>query len=206
MPRDGKNITLPQVEHALMTALHMDRLAAGALTSSLPPLCRKDGTFDLVDTRRHNVIEHDSSFTRLDFHQGDNRTRVINLSLGGDSSTETERRAIESAIQAGIVVVAAAGNANRPVVDFPAALPGMIAVAATDERKQRARYSSYGPEVSVVAPGSVNTGFGRSGSSGKDFATKIQPEDVAAIVAMLVTQPPQSFISEVLVRPTKKQV
>jgi hypothetical protein len=57
-----------------MTVLHMDRLAATALTSSLPPLCRKDKTFDLVDTRRHNVIEHDSSFTRLDFHQGDNYT------------------------------------------------------------------------------------------------------------------------------------
>jgi len=74
LPRDGKNMTLPQVEHALMTALHMDKLAAASLTSSLPPLCRKDGTFDLVDTRRHNVIEHDSSFTRLDFHQGDNYT------------------------------------------------------------------------------------------------------------------------------------
>ncbi len=61
----------------------------------------------------------------------------------------------------------------------------------------------YGVRVSVVAPGSVNTGFGR-GDGGKDPATKIQPEDVAAIVAMLVTQAPQSFISEVLVRPTKK--
>jgi 3-oxoacyl-[acyl-carrier protein] reductase len=61
----------------------------------------------------------------------------------------------------------------------------------------------YGVRVSVVAPGSVNTGFGR-GDGGKDPATKIQPEDVAAIVAMLVTQTPQSFISEVLVRPTKK--
>jgi 3-oxoacyl-[acyl-carrier protein] reductase len=62
----------------------------------------------------------------------------------------------------------------------------------------------YGIRVSVVAPGSVNTGFGRPGAGGKDPATKIQPEDVAAIVAMLVTQAPQSFISEVLVRPTKK--
>jgi 3-oxoacyl-[acyl-carrier protein] reductase len=59
----------------------------------------------------------------------------------------------------------------------------------------------YGIRVSVVAPGSVNTRFG---GDGKDPATKIQPEDVAAIVAMLVTQAPQSFISEVLVRPTKK--
>ncbi|KAK5207321.1 hypothetical protein LTR99_007274 [Exophiala xenobiotica] len=74
LPRDGKHISLPQVQHALMTALHMDWLAAASLVSSLPPLCSKDGTFDLVDTRRHNVIEHDSSFTRLDFHQGDNYT------------------------------------------------------------------------------------------------------------------------------------
>jgi hypothetical protein len=62
------------VQHALMTALHMDWLAAASLTGALPPLLRKDGTFDLVDTRRHNVIEHDSSITRLDFHQGDNYT------------------------------------------------------------------------------------------------------------------------------------
>ncbi len=59
----------------------------------------------------------------------------------------------------------------------------------------------YGIRVSVVAPGSVNTRFG---GDRKDPATKIQPEDVAAIVAMVVTQAPQSFISEVLVRPTKK--
>jgi 3-oxoacyl-[acyl-carrier protein] reductase len=59
----------------------------------------------------------------------------------------------------------------------------------------------HGIRVSVVAPGSVNTHFG---SGGKDPSRKVQPEDVAAIVAMLVTQPPQSFISEVLVRPTQK--
>ena len=57
-----------------MTALHMDWLAAASLVSSLSPLCHQDGTFDLVDMRRHNVIEHDSSPTRLDFHQGDNYT------------------------------------------------------------------------------------------------------------------------------------
>jgi hypothetical protein len=68
-PRDGKNLTPAQVQHVLETVLHMTPLAAKALTTSLPPLLRKDGTFDLVDTRRHNVIEHDSSFTRLDFHQ-----------------------------------------------------------------------------------------------------------------------------------------
>lgn len=67
-------MTLAQVEHALMTALHMSKAAARSTTNALKPLLRKDGTFDLVDTRRHNVVEHDASFTRMDFCQGDNYT------------------------------------------------------------------------------------------------------------------------------------
>lgn len=59
----------------------------------------------------------------------------------------------------------------------------------------------YGIRVSVIAPGSVNTHF--SGSSGTN-PRKIQPDDVAHVVAMLVTQAPQSFVSEVLLRPTQR--
>lgn len=61
----------------------------------------------------------------------------------------------------------------------------------------------YNIRVSVVAPGSVNTHFG-GGNSGKNAAKKVQPDDVAHVVAMLVTQAPQSFVSEVLIRPTQK--
>lgn len=62
------------VEAALMTALHHDKILAHTLAIQLQPLCRKDGTFDLIDMRRHNVIERDVSFTRLDFRHGDNYT------------------------------------------------------------------------------------------------------------------------------------
>jgi NADP-dependent 3-hydroxy acid dehydrogenase YdfG len=55
--------------------------------------------------------------------------------------------------------------------------------------------------VSVVAPGSVNTAFS---TSDKNADKKIQPSDVARVVAMLVTQASQSFVSEVLLRPTQK--
>jgi 3-oxoacyl-[acyl-carrier protein] reductase len=61
----------------------------------------------------------------------------------------------------------------------------------------------HGIRVSVVAPGSVNTDFSGAGS-GKNPEKKIQPADIAHVVAMLVTQAPQSFVSEVLVRPTQK--
>src|SRR5438876_5360185 len=56
--------------------------------------------------------------------------------------------------------------------------------------------------VSVVCPGSVQTEF--SPHSGKNSAKMLQPDDVAHVVAMLVTQAPQSFASEILLRPTLK--
>ncbi len=62
----------------------------------------------------------------------------------------------------------------------------------------------YGIRVSVVAPGSVNTEFGSGAGDPERAARKIQPADVAKVVEMLVTQAPQSFVSEVLLRPTQK--
>jgi NAD(P)-dependent dehydrogenase (short-subunit alcohol dehydrogenase family) len=60
---------------------------------------------------------------------------------------------------------------------------------------------AYNIRVSVVAPGSVNTSFG---GGSKDRAKMLQPEDVAAAVTMLVTQPRHAFISELRMRPTQK--
>jgi 3-oxoacyl-[acyl-carrier protein] reductase len=56
--------------------------------------------------------------------------------------------------------------------------------------------------VSVICPGSVDTEL--SPHAGKDPAKMLQPDDVAHAVAMLVTQAPQSFVSEILLRPTLK--
>ena len=66
----------------------------------------------------------------------------------------------------------------------------------------------YNIRVSAIAPGSINTDFGdhsgRGAASGKDPKKKLQPDDIASVVAMLVIQPRQSFISEVLIRPAQK--
>lgn len=56
--------------------------------------------------------------------------------------------------------------------------------------------------VSVVCPGSVNTELGPH--TGKNANKMLKPDDVAHVVGMLVTQAPQSFASEVLLRPTQK--
>jgi|SRR5579872_902199 len=56
--------------------------------------------------------------------------------------------------------------------------------------------------VSVVCPGSVDTDLGPH--AGKDKSKMLHPDDVAHAVEMLVTQAPQSFVSELLLRPTQK--
>jgi 3-oxoacyl-[acyl-carrier protein] reductase len=60
----------------------------------------------------------------------------------------------------------------------------------------------HGIRVSVICPGSVHTDF--SLHTGKNAEKMLQASDVAHAVAMLVTQAPQSFASEILLRPTQK--
>lgn len=61
---------------------------------------------------------------------------------------------------------------------------------------------AHGIRVSAICPGSVATEFGFPG--GRDRGKMLQPDDVAHTVAMILTQAPQSFISEVSMRPTQK--
>lgn len=56
--------------------------------------------------------------------------------------------------------------------------------------------------VTVICPGSTNSEL--SPREHKDPAKMLQPEDVAHVVGMLVTQEPRSFVSEVVLRPTQK--
>lgn len=74
-------------------------------------------------------------------------------------------------------------------------LNGLSYSSAEELRGQNVR-------VTVVCPGSVNTEL--SPHTGKSVQKILQPDDVAHVVAMIVTQAPQSFASEILLRPTQK--
>jgi 3-oxoacyl-[acyl-carrier protein] reductase len=88
------------------------------------------------------------------------------------------------------------------------ALPNGAAYAASKWGLNGLSYSvaeelrGHNIRVAVICPGSTNTEL--SPHAGKDPAKMLQPEDVAHAVAMLVTQSPQSFVSEILMRPTQK--
>ena len=88
------------------------------------------------------------------------------------------------------------------------ALPNGAAYAASKWGLNGLSYSvaeelrGHNIRVAVVCPGSVDTEL--SPHTGKDPGKMLQPGDVAHVVAMLVTQAPQSFASEILLRPTQK--
>jgi 3-oxoacyl-[acyl-carrier protein] reductase len=88
------------------------------------------------------------------------------------------------------------------------ALPNGAAYAASKWGLNGLSYSMaeelrvHNIRVAVVCPGSTNTDL--SPHAGKDHSKMLQPDDVAHAVVMLVTQSPQSFVSEILMRPTQK--
>lgn len=88
------------------------------------------------------------------------------------------------------------------------ALPNGAAYAASKWGLNGLSYSvaeelrAHKIRVSVICPGSTNTEL--SPHEGKDPNKMLQPEDVAHVVEMLVTQESRSFASEVVLRPTQK--
>ena len=88
------------------------------------------------------------------------------------------------------------------------ALPNGAAYAASKWGLNGLTYSvaeelrAHNIRVSVICPGSVHTEF--SPHPGKNAEKMLQASDVAHAVAMIVTQAPQSFASEILLRPTQK--
>ncbi len=93
------------------------------------------------------------------------RMDIINMSFGINRHSQALYTAINRAVQAGCIVVAAAGNhGGNKTVDYPAAYGEVIAVGATDEYDNIAWFSSHGPEVKLVAPGTkvLSTSTGNS--------------------------------------------
>jgi len=87
-------------------------------------------------------------------YAADNGAKVINLSLGGSSSSLTLEEAVAYAFGKGVTVIAAAGNDNSSTLSYPAAYDDyVIAVGATRYDETLAYYSNYGPSLDLVAPG-----------------------------------------------------
>jgi subtilisin family serine protease len=83
----------------------------------------------------------------------DNGARVINMSLGSPDYSYALADAVDYAYGKNVLIVAAAGNDGLESILYPAALPHVMAVGATDKIDGRASFSNYGNALDIVAPG-----------------------------------------------------
>jgi thermitase len=83
----------------------------------------------------------------------DQGARVINISLGTNADAPVLRRAVEYALERGVVIVAAAGNDQATALAYPAGYAGVVSVAAVDADGVQAFFSNSGAGLAVAAPG-----------------------------------------------------
>jgi serine protease len=82
-----------------------------------------------------------------------NGAKVVSMSLGGGGASQAGQDTMTAAINAGVIVMASAGNANNDIPSYPASYAGCMSIAAVDSSSNRASFSSYGQYVSCTAPG-----------------------------------------------------
>ena len=106
-------------------------------------VCRSDGTCD------------DFAIQQAIARAVADGANVINMSLGETEYSQSLNDAVQAAWNAGLVIVAGAGNDGTTVPFYPAAFDNVISVAAFDEDHRRPSFSNYGSWVDISAPGNV---------------------------------------------------
>jgi subtilisin family serine protease len=125
---------------------------------------------------------------------------VINLSLGSDTPLlgggegSPFDQAIDRALDAGVVVVAAAGNDGLPACDQPSARGRLLCVGAVDEFGGHSLYSNFGRGLGISAPGGSGTGVGSDiwstflgGGYREEAGTSQATPHVSGVAALLVS-------------------
>jgi subtilisin family serine protease len=123
--------------------------------------------------------------------------RVISMSFGGPAPDPTLSSAVAYAEAKGAILVAAAGNSGSSVPFYPAADPGVISVAATDESNHLYDWSDYGPWVQVAAPG-CDSATGSSGGYVDFCGTSAAAPVVSGIAALALSVVPDASRNQVV--------
>jgi subtilisin family serine protease len=122
----------------------------------------------------------------------DHGARIINLSIAGDTPSDTLQAAVDYAWSNNVVVVAAAGNNANSTPQYPAACRHVVAISATDSTDALATFSSFGNYVSLSAPGDNiwTTMHDLANPYGSWRGTSFSSPIVAAVAALVATANP----------------
>jgi hypothetical protein len=128
----------------------------------------------------------------------DNGIRVINISLGGSSSSSTMQNAINYAWTKETLIFASAGNYATSTPCYPAACEHVVAVSATTSSDTRASFSNYGAWIDIAAPGAsiltTNRGGGYSYWNGTSFSSPV----AAGLAGLIISANPDLTNTQVV--------
>ena len=130
-------------------------------------------------------------------YAADNGASVINMSWGSERRSFVIQDAIDYAYAHGVVLVAAAGNSQKPAAIFPAAYRKVIAVASTEQNQQRFYQSNFGASVDIGAPGNVILSTQIDNRYRLLTGTSMASPHVAGVAALLLAKRPALTYEEV---------
>jgi len=87
------------------------------------------------------------------YYAADHGAKIINMSLGGSSFSQSQQDAINYAYNKGVAVFASSGNDGDATMNYPAGCSNVIGVGATTNQDLKASFSTYNSSVDVSAPG-----------------------------------------------------
>lgn len=116
--------------------------------------------------------------------------RVINCSWGGGTESALEREVVSYVRSQGCVVVCSAGNNGNSLPRYPAAIEGVLSVAATTEANTAAAFTNYGPWIKIAAPGVHIVSTVVDGTYGAWQGTSMSAPIVSAVCALVLQQNP----------------
>merc|ERR1719245_617371 len=129
------------------------------------------------------------------------RPTVLSMSLGGNGADPGYTTVIDAAVNAGVVVVVAAGNSNSDACNFsPAFADNAITVGSTTSTDTRSSFSNYGRCVNIWAPGSsvLSAGIRSDTSSSTKSGTSMACPHVSGAAAIIQSGSPSIKPSAVL--------
>ena len=130
-------------------------------------------------------------------YAADNGASVINMSWGGEHRSFVIQDAINYAYARGVVLVAAAGNSQKPEAIFPAAYRKVIAVASTEQNQQRFYQSNFGAAIDIGAPGNVILSTQINNQYRLLTGTSMASPHVAGVAALMLAKRPALTHEEV---------